>query len=119
MIYRYGITTAANTTEAAAQMTIITLPRGIIHQLDIVFPPGPAGLLHLRILEGISVIWPSSQNESFAGDNTTISFKEFYILKDATNQIIIQTWNDDDTYSHLVIVRFGVLKRRFVLNRIF
>lgn len=118
MIYRLGITTPANTPEADKQRTNLKLTAGTIHQIDILFPPGPSGLLHVQINRGLSQIWPSNPDESFAADNNVISFNENYEILQEPVQIEVYTWNLDDTYDHQVIVRIGLLRKKSILQRI-
>jgi len=111
MIYRFGITTPANTTSSGKKRTDLKITAGIIHQLDIVFPPGPQGLLHVQINRGLYQIWPSNPDESFAADNDKISFPEHYEITNDPYRLEAYTWNDDDTYAHSLILRFGIFKR--------
>jgi len=110
MIYRFGITTPANTPETAKQRTNLKITAGTIHQLDIVFPPGPQGLLHVQINRGLYQIWPSNSDESFAADNNMLSFRERQPVRSEPYKLEALTWNIDDTYDHGVIIRIGILK---------
>ena len=119
MIYRFGITTAITYSETNKLKTILPLARGVIHQIEILFPPGPAGLLHIHLNRGIHQIWPSNSEGNFSADDNTIGFREHFEITGRPYQLEAYTWNDDDTYPHLVIVRIGVLERKFILRRLF
>lgn len=119
MIYRFSISTAADTTFANRQRTTLPLARGVVHQIDILFPPGPQALLHLILKRGLHQVWPSNSEENFAADNDKISFREHYEIISRPFQLEAYTWNEDDTYSHAVIIRIGILARKFILRRLF
>jgi len=117
MIYSFDITTPENTAETAPLRTTVKLARGIIHQVDIDFPPGPAGLLRVAIELGAHRLWPSTGNAWFRGDDRLISFPEWFPLLWPPYTLDIVTWNADTEYSHIVIVRFGILEERYASRR--
>lgn len=111
MIYRFSISTPADTAEADKVKTDLKLTDGVIHQLDVVFPSGPQGYLHCQICHGLHQVWPTNPDEDFASSNEKISFKEFYELNYAPFVLSVYTWNLDDTYDHEVIIRVGILPK--------
>ena len=108
-IFVYAITTPANTAVADKIKTDIKLSQGIIHQLDIVFPPGPQGLCHLTINQALHQRWPSNTDQTFHNDSTTISFKEHLPLLFEPFELQAFTYNLDETYEHEIIIRIGIL----------
>ena len=119
MIYRFAITTAITYSATNKLKTILPLARGVIHQIEIFFPPGPTGLLHIHLNRGLHQVWPSNSEEAFAADNNIIAFREHFEIIDRPFQLEAYTWNDDDTHGHLAIIRVGVLARKFILRRLF
>lgn len=119
MFYSFSISTPKDTTESNKQETILKLTRGIVHQVDILFPPGPAGLLHLHINAALHQVWPFNVIDNFATDNEKITFREHFEITGAPHELRAYTWNEDDTYPHKVIVRIGILKRQNILRRLF
>ena len=111
MIYSFAITTPANTPFSNMQRTELKLTAGIIHQIDIVFPTGCAGLAYIAINDGLHQLWPTNPEEFFHTDGETISFEEFYRLNRDPYILTAYTYNLDDTYPHTIIVRFGILKQ--------
>ena len=111
MIYSFAISTLKSITEADRVKTDLKLTAGIIHQIDILFPTGCAGLLYVAISHGLHQLWPTNDKEYFHTDGESISFKEFYELASAENVLSAYTYNLDDTYSHSVIIRLGILKK--------
>ena len=114
MIYRFGITTTTNYTKASPKKTILPLTRGVIHQLDVVFPPGPSGKLHVAINDALHQVWPTNPDESFASDRDSISFKEHYELEAEPYELQAYTWLEDAIYPHLAIIRIGILPRKIL-----
>jgi len=110
MIYDFEISTPANTARTAPVETTLELTPGVIHKLDILFPPGPAGLLHMVIMRELTQLWPSNPDGNFASDDEVISYPEYYDLLEAPHELQAVTWNEDDTYDHIVHVRFGILE---------
>jgi len=119
MIYSFAVSTPANTAEADRQKTDVKLCQGVIHQIDIVFPTGLAGLLYVAINHGLYQVWPSNPGEYFHTDGETISFREHWELLYPPFYTSIYTYNLDDTYPHSVIIRLGILPRKFILRRLF
>lgn len=119
MIYAFHIATPANTTEADPLKTQLQLCQGVIHQVDIVFPPGCAGLAHLKILKGVHQAFPTLPATHFAGDDDILSYREHLELSHEPYILDAITWNEDDTYSHTITVRLGILKKKNILRRLF
>jgi len=114
MIYRFPITTPANTTEENRLETRLPLMKGVIHKLEIYFPPGAQMLHHIRILDALHQCWPTNSDESFACDNFTIAFREHLYLKEEPYELIVYTWNDDDTHDHTLVIRLGILRLKYI-----
>lgn len=119
MFYRFSVLTDENTSEENQVKTILPLARGVVHQVDFRFPPGPQALLHVRLKRGLHQVWPSNSEEAFASDNERISFREHFELFDLPYQLELYSWNDDESYPHLIIVRIGILPRKIILRRLF
>jgi len=109
MIYRFGIPTTTDDTKASPLKTILPLTRGTVHQLDVVFPPGCAGTLHVIVRDALHQVWPTNPDQSFASDNDKISFKESLDLDFEPFELQVYTWLEDAAHSHTCIVRVGIL----------
>jgi len=114
MIYRFGITTTTAYTKENPLITPLLLTRGVVHQLDVVFPPGPRGTLHLTINDALHQVWPTNPDEEFASDADKISYREHYELEAEPYDLQAYTWLEDATYQHSCIVRIGILPRRIL-----
>ncbi len=110
MIYVFDFETAGEGAYTADNKlkTVLPLERGLTYKIDIVFPPGPAHLLHVQIRDAIHPVWPANTDADFAGDNEVITFEDEYPLLEPPYQLEVHTWNLDDTYPHRVIIRIGI-----------
>jgi len=114
MFYVKEIITPANTSRLAPKITEMKVWGGVIHHVEIMFPPGCMSLLHVTLSIGGWQFAPSDPDQSFAGDDETISYREYIPLKSGWNVIKIKTWNEDDTYDHMCRVRIGILPKWLV-----
>lgn len=119
MIYSFSVSTLANTAEADRKKTELPLTQGVIHQIDVVFPTGCAGLLYAALNYGLFQVWPYNTGEYFHTDGETISFREHWELLFPPWELSLYTYNLDTVYSHSVIIRLGILPRKFILRRLF
>ena len=118
MFYSYDVTIPANTAESSPASQRCFLTVGKVTRLIVSFPPGCAGLVHVRILAGTHQVWPSNPDGSFRADGYAFEVTEDYSLEVARPELVVQAWNDDDTYSHTVTVAFGVERKLAGLARV-
>jgi len=108
MIYVFDFETAITYGASNKLKTVLELSRGVTYKIDIVFPPGPAHLLHVQIRHALHAVWPTNYDVDFAADNETITFNDEYALLEPPYQLVAYTWNLDDTHVHRVIIRIGI-----------
>lgn len=118
MIYAFNISTPLNTTEANKKSTALRLGRGVIHKVEIDFPPGSQGTLHIAIRRGLNQVWPTNPADYFAADDRLISFPEYYELLWPPFRLVAETWNESLNNAHTVTIRIGLLKRQHALRRL-
>ena len=92
----------------------MTLTAGIIHQVDVLFQKDAAHLINVQIYHGGHQLWPTNPDSSLKGDATIISFREFYELKGAFNDLHALIWWADTETLYEVIIQFGVLPKRII-----
>ena len=112
MFFDHRVTVPANTTQASPHRETLPLDAGTVTQVDVVFPPGPAGLLHVTIWQGAAQLWPSNGDGSFASDAETLSWAEDFDLLQPPHELTAVCWNDDDSYPHSAVLRFALKRRR-------
>jgi hypothetical protein len=105
MNFVFNITTPKNTPESSPQKTILKLAKGIIRKTEIQFPPGAAGLLHVKLARSVYQPYPYNPDSDYIGDGQTIELLGDVYMLEAPTQLEAYTWNKDDTYEHMVIIR--------------
>lgn len=108
MFYKYELEIPTTATEADPEMLEIKLPYGVIHHVEIYFPPGCEGEAKAKIDHAELQIWPSNPKKWFAGDEFPIKFNEDYKLPEDFNILKLYGYNDDSKNIHTVIFRIGV-----------
>ena len=93
----------------------IKAAKGIIHKIELVFPAGCAGLVHIQLFTGGHPIAPSTFGQTYSAENEIILIPEFTELRSDFNTITISGWNEDDTYDHTIRVRIYVLPKEVLL----
>ena len=111
MIYVANINTEKNTAKSSPKVTYLKLTKGLIYRCSFQFPRGPSGLVGLAVFQGLFQMWPSSVGEYFIADDETINFDDLFIFEDAPYDLAIKTYNEDETYDHVVSVRIGLVSK--------
>jgi len=117
MIYSTSITSGKLGSAAANRVVILSVTRGLIYRVEVDFPPGCCGLTGVKIFDGGYQVWPSSRDDSFAGDAQVIAFDDTYLKLSAPFEFRIETVNLDDTWSHKVQVRLGMASNEAFMSR--
>lgn len=111
MYYQTTITIPANTAESEPVRESVRMAKGTISKVEIIFPPGCCGLVHIQILHHESIIFPSSPDESYIGNEYPIFWNEDFPLTESPFELVVQGWNYDVRYSHSPVVRFEMLSQ--------
>jgi len=109
MFYHYSITVPAGTLAAAPLKTIIPLSPGEIHQVEIGFPWGCAGLVHVQVYRAEHMMWPTNPGDSFAWNDYNVVFTEAENSFGETEEWSVRSWNLDSRHDHTIIVRIGII----------
>lgn len=109
MVLVKTVRTSANVVPATPLITPWDIQNGIIYKVEVMFPPGPCGLVGVAIRTASHQLYPADSDEWFLGDNVTISFDDEYLFNLDSKQIEIATYNNDDFFTHMVQVRIGVI----------
>lgn len=117
MIYSANIKTVKNTPVTSLKRTVLNVTRGLVYKVEFYFPSGSAGLMGAAVFDGLFQCWPSTVGQFFNSDNETISFDDMYLKESAPFQFDVLTYNDDDTYDHVVDVRVGLVSKEVFLAR--
>ena len=86
----------------------VTLPRGIIEELDVIFPPGPVGLVGVRVFRGLHQVVPARYADWLVGEDITFTHRTPVELLSEPYVVILEGYNEDEVYDHTVIFRFTI-----------
>jgi len=117
MIYTSTISTPAGTAEKSIPDVTLKITSGLIWLLEVDFPPGGCGLLHVQVFDGSYQVLPATPGESLHGDAVVMKFDDLYFKEAAPFELMIRTWNEDDTWPHATQVRIGVASTRAEMSR--
>ena len=88
----------------------------VITKVRIRFPPGPSGLLKIRILYGDRQIFPYNEGEYFYGDDEIIEWDEYWELPEKKIRLRIHGINEDTAYDHSIILYLVVQEEEETLE---
>jgi len=112
-LYEQMITVPANTASGSPTSQDMTLSKGECSWLQIRFPKGPAGYLHIAIFDanGTTQLFPGAAATWFIGDDEVIEFDTEFVVgvEDSTYKIVLKGYNNDDTFQHSALVRAWVI----------
>lgn len=119
MFYTFPVTVPKKTAQLSPQITEIVLGPGEIHQVEIGFPWGCAGLVHVQIWRAEHQVWPTNAGQSFAWNDYNHVFTESETCQGPGEHWTIRAWNLDKRWSHTVQVRIGILEtKKLTLGRV-
>ena len=108
MRFVFPFTVPANTLAAARHEEKVEVVRGRLSRVEIAFPPGPAALVHVVILENLFQFAPALEGESFAWDDYTFGFDMDYALPDRVPVLTLAGWSPGTYFDHQVTFHFDV-----------
>lgn len=114
MFYAFPYTVTASDIVTAKYQLEMPLTAGIIHQVDVLFQKDAAHEVNVQIFHAGLQLWPSNRGESLKGDATVISFREFYELDSAVNDLHAFFWTTDTSVLKEVIIQIGILPKKII-----
>lgn len=115
MIYEYDLVVPANTLAATPVSVDMKLSHGIVHKLEVSFPPGCNNAVKVVINRALHQVWPTNPDGQVKANGYTVSFPVWYELEEAPYVLTAWAWSPGTTYSHTVTIRMGI-QRREVLH---
>ena len=117
MIYSASITYDKGKSEATLTRTILRTGSGLVWRLEVEFPPGCAGLVHIRIMDGGYQMFPASPGETFSSDGSVIGFDDLYLKSSEPFEFTIEGWNEDTAWDHNINVRLAMASSEAFMSR--
>lgn len=109
MFYRHSLTVPASTPATSPVIETMYLTHGIVHQVEIGFPPGCAGLVHVAIFRYEHQAWPTNPDNEFAWDDYNVVItNEAFGLVGHPYTLSLRAWSEDNTFDHTIVCRIGV-----------
>ena len=115
MLYSKQITISAGTSETNSQKSYFKINKGVITNIWITFPDGCAGLVKLRIYHEGHPFVPVNKDNFIRGNGYTFEFPVMYEITDEPMTLTVETWNEDETYSHTIDILFLILPKSVVM----
>ncbi len=104
----FDVTIPANTLEIAPTEQLVSLLKGTLTGIELVFKPGCAHLVQIQIFDELLQVAPANRGGAFNGDNDIIRFSMNYPLVDDPFRLLIRGWSDGTLFPHTIIARFDV-----------
>jgi len=111
MFYSWPITVAAENTSAKKAKIEMPMSAGVIHQVDILFPANCNHYIRVQVFDASFQLWPSNRNGTIRGNASVISFRDFYEMEAANNDLTGYAWWEDTETEVTVWIQIGVLPR--------
>lgn len=109
MLFTTEFTIPKNTVSKTPVRQTLKIARGTINRF-IVYPrPGHAGLAHMVIRYHGHQIAPSNEGMNLSGDAHPIDWDDERDIDTPPYEIILEGWNDDDTYPHTFYVAISII----------
>jgi hypothetical protein len=114
MFYTFSHTVEAADTATDPYELEMKLQAGVIHQVDILFQDGCDHEVFVQIFNANHQVWPTNRGEYFRANATVISFREFYELRKAVNELTARIWTTLSSDFKEVVINIGVLPKRVI-----
>jgi len=115
MLYAKHMSFSYGQTEATKTQARFNINKGWIYRAWLIFPPGCAGLVKVRVLHQGHPIIPVNKTDYVKADNYVFELPMFYEVPEEPYQITFEGWNEDDTYDHAITLMLLVLPKAFIL----
>jgi len=110
MLYSYTLDVPPSTPATSPETLDMDLPGGVIERVEVQFPAGCAGLVHVWIDRALHQLYPANDDADLASDGETISWRDDYELYDEPRTLVANAYSDDDTYTHTITIRVNMLQ---------
>lgn len=111
MLYSRQIKFTHGKTEAEATKTPIKVNKGVIYQVWVDFPPGCAGLVKLRVYHEGHPFLPVNKDNYLRGNAYVYKLPVYHEVRESPSILIVEGWNEDDTYDHTIQVVFSIIPK--------
>ena len=85
--------------------------------MEVDFPPGCVGLVHVQLFDGKYQLLPASPGKTLFGDGKLLRYDDSYLKEAAPFELTLVTWNEDELWDHTIQVRIGMASSRLFMAR--
>ena len=115
MLYSKHVTFPADKTELTKTAQHFHISKGWIYRAWLIFPPGCAGLVKVRMLHQGHPIIPINKTDYIKADNYVFELPMYYPVPTEPFRVTFEGWNEDDTYDHEITLMLLVLPKAYIL----
>jgi len=109
VLFEYPLIIPADTKEASPEPLDCPLAAGTVTRVDVQFPAGCSGMVHVSIWRSDHQVWPVNLDEGISGEDAIVSWPESYDLDDEPFGFEVRGWSPGTAYPHVVTFRFSLL----------
>lgn len=118
MLYSYSCKFRKNPLTPINEKHILKLANGIINSIEVFFPEGCCGLVHVHLDDGLYQIVPVNSDEMLVGSGNNIKFNEDINFTSEPYELQFYGYNADTSYDHWIDVRIELQKQGSLLRYI-
>lgn len=118
MLYGKSITIPKSTTSTSPTKVTLGISAGVITKIMVRPRPGHSALAHLVIRYQTHQIAPSTEGMELHGDKDPIDWEDYVEVSQPPFELVLEGWNDDDTYEHTFDVYVAVIPKSLTLGQI-
>jgi len=108
MLFDFNLIIPAGTLQTNPINTFAKLTRGKLTQIILLFPPGPATLVHVVIRHNLHQLMPANPEGSINFDDAVITSILDYDLVDSPYELSMIGWSPTATYEHKITCQFNL-----------
>ncbi|OFW65462.1 MAG: hypothetical protein A2Y74_01515 [Actinobacteria bacterium RBG_13_63_9] len=117
MIYEFPLTVETAHLVGSPVEEEVKLTHGVVHRVEVEFPAGCVGLVHVAIDHFAHQAWPANPSGSFASDDYVVAFDDYLPLLTPPYKLKLRGWTEGTSYDHTVKVRIGLLPESIAKKR--
>jgi hypothetical protein len=108
MLFDYDIVVPAATPQTLPSVKVCKLTSGRLQEIRVKFPPGPATLVHIVIVEGLHQLLPVNPGGTLNIDDETVMSSNLNYRMNSPFEVIIIGWSPSAVYDHTITCQFDV-----------
>jgi len=97
---------------------ILKLASGIINSIEIYFPDGCCGLVHIHLDDGLYQIVPVNSDQDLVGSGNNIKFNEDIKFTSEPYELQLYGYNEDTENHHRIDIRIELQEQSSLLRYI-